>query len=58
LPASPSSHSGDEILHNAERVIPADVTTLDALHLVSALVLANAGLLTTMLTYDARGSPE
>lgn len=41
-------------LVHAETVPPAAVATLDALHLATALRLAEAGLATTMLTYDVQ----
>lgn len=44
----------EAILASAETVVPASVATLDALHLVTALRLAEADLLTTVLTYDVR----
>jgi uncharacterized protein len=44
----------DAILVAAETVAPATVATLDAIHLATALRLAAAGLLTTLMTYDAR----
>ncbi len=44
----------DAILVRAETVTPASVATLDALHLATALHLRNAGLVTTLLTYDER----
>ncbi len=44
----------EAILATAETVTPAEVATLDALHLATALRLADAGLLTTVLTYDDR----
>lgn len=44
----------DTILAEAETVGPATVATLDAIHLATALALAEAGLLTTVLTYDER----
>jgi predicted nucleic acid-binding protein len=44
----------DAILVTAETVMPATVATLDALHLVTAMRLADAGLITTLLTYDER----
>lgn len=43
----------DAILVHAETVTPATVGTLDALHLTTALRLANAGAVSTLLTYDA-----
>jgi len=44
----------DAILVAAESLAPVDVGTLDALHLATALRLADAGLITTLLTYDER----
>jgi predicted nucleic acid-binding protein len=41
-------------LSAAETVPPATVATLDAIHLVAALRLAEAGLLAAVMTYDAR----
>jgi len=38
----------------AETVLPASLATLDAIHLVTALRLADAGLLDTVMTYHAR----
>jgi uncharacterized protein len=38
----------------AETLPPATVSTLDAIHLVAALRLAQAGLLDALMTYDAR----
>ena len=42
------------ILDEAETVRPAAVATLDAIHLVTALRLAEAGFLNTVMTYDER----
>ena len=42
------------VLDEAEVVQPATVATLDAIHLVTALRLAEAGILDTVITYDAR----
>ncbi len=42
------------ILSAAEAVAPTAVATLDAIHLVTALRLAEAGLLDALLTYDRR----
>ncbi|MGA9761957.1 MAG: PIN domain-containing protein [Gaiellaceae bacterium] len=42
------------ILDAAETILPAQVATLDAIHLVTALRLAEAGFLDTVMTYDAR----
>jgi predicted nucleic acid-binding protein len=44
----------DAILTSSETVHPATVATLDAIHLVTALRLASAGVLETIMTYDAR----
>lgn len=44
----------DGILATSETVQPASVATLDAIHLSTALRLAAAGLLDTVMTYDAR----
>jgi uncharacterized protein len=44
----------EELLAAAETVAPATVGTLDAIHLVTALRLAGAGLLDAVMTYDAR----
>lgn len=44
----------EAILVHAETVMPATVATLDALHLATAIHLTNAGLVTTLLTYDER----
>ena len=44
----------EAILSAAETVPPATVATLDALHLATALRLADAGLLDAVMTYDAR----
>ncbi|MGH2961964.1 MAG: PIN domain-containing protein [Solirubrobacterales bacterium] len=41
-------------LQRAETVLPADVATLDAIHLVTALRLASEGVLGVVLTYDNR----
>ena len=43
-----------EILAAAETVAPATVGTLDAIHLVTAMRLANADKLDAVMTYDAR----
>jgi len=42
------------VLDAAETVQPASVATLDAIHLVTALRLADEALIDTVLTYDAR----
>jgi predicted nucleic acid-binding protein len=44
----------EALLTNAETVPPPTVTTLDAIHLVTALRLAEADLLDTVMTYDKR----
>lgn len=44
----------EAILASAETVMPTTVATLDALHLATALRLSDAGLVTTLLTYDDR----
>ena len=44
----------EELLGAAETVTPATLATLDALHLVTAVHLAEDGFLDTVLTYDAR----
>jgi uncharacterized protein len=44
----------DAVLTLAETVTPATVATLDAIHLATALKLAGAGILNTVMTYDAR----
>ena len=44
----------DAILSLAETVMPVTVATLDAIHLATALKLASAGLLKTVMTYDVR----
>jgi len=42
----------DAVLAAAETVLPATVATLDAIHLATALRLAAAGMLDTVMTYD------
>ena len=42
------------ILDSAETLLPPSVGTLDAIHLVTALRLAEAGVLDTIITYDTR----
>lgn len=42
------------LLDESEVVLPATVGTLDAIHLVTALRLAAAGVLRTIMTYDSR----
>lgn len=44
----------EAILSAAETVEPANVGTLDAVHLVTALRLFAAGLVETLLTFDVR----
>lgn len=44
----------EAVLDAAETVRPASVATLDAIHLVTALRLADQALIDTVLTYDAR----
>jgi predicted nucleic acid-binding protein len=44
----------EDVQSAAATVPPASVSTLDALHLVTALRLAGAGLLDAVMTYDAR----
>ena len=44
----------EAVLDAAETVQPASVATLDAIHLVTALRLADQALIDTVLTYDAR----
>jgi predicted nucleic acid-binding protein len=44
----------DTILLAAESVPPSTVATLDAIHLVTALRLAEVGLLDAVMTYDVR----
>jgi predicted nucleic acid-binding protein len=44
----------DAILVASETIPPATVATLDAIHLATAVRLASAGVLDTVLTYDAR----
>ena len=47
----------DAILASSETLPPANVATLDAIHLATALRLAAAGVLDTVMTYD-RGLAE
>jgi predicted nucleic acid-binding protein len=42
------------ILDEAETILPPLVATLDAIHLVTALRLAEAGFLSAVMTYDAQ----
>lgn len=44
----------EAVLNAAETVPPTNVATLDAVHLVTALRLADAGLIDTVMTYDTR----
>lgn len=44
----------DEILASAETLTPSTVTTLDAIHLATAVQLAKAGELDALMTYDKR----
>ena len=44
----------EPLLEQAETVPPATVGTLDAIHLVTALSLAEAGFVEAVMTYDAR----
>jgi predicted nucleic acid-binding protein len=44
----------DAILAASETVPPTTVATLDAIHLATALRLATAGVLDTVMTYDRR----
>jgi predicted nucleic acid-binding protein len=44
----------DAILTSSETLPPPTVATLDAIHLATALRLADAGVLDTVMTYDAR----
>jgi predicted nucleic acid-binding protein len=44
----------DPILASSETLPPATVATLDAIHLATALRLATAGVLDTVMTYDRR----
>jgi uncharacterized protein len=43
-----------DVLERAETLAPAILGTLDAIHLASALRVAEAGILDTVITYDAR----
>lgn len=45
---------GEDVLDAAEAVQPASVATLDAIHLVTALRLADQELIDTVMTYDVR----
>lgn len=44
----------DAVLTSAETTPPSAVATLDAIHLATALQLAEAGSLDTVMTYDVR----
>ncbi len=44
----------EALLDAAETVRPASVASLDAIHLVTALRLADAELIETVMTYDSR----
>jgi predicted nucleic acid-binding protein len=44
----------DAILTASETLPPSTVATLDAIHLATALKLADAGVLDTVMTYDQR----
>jgi predicted nucleic acid-binding protein len=44
----------DAILAASETLAPATVATLDAIHLATAVRLATAGVLDTVMTYDRR----
>lgn len=44
----------EAILGSAETVPPTTVATLDAIHLATALRLADAGLIEAVMTYDSR----
>jgi uncharacterized protein len=44
----------DAILASSETLPPATLATLDAIHLATALRLATAGVLDTVMTYDLR----
>ena len=44
----------DAILASSETLPPATVATLDAIHLATAVRLATAGVLDTVMTYDRR----
>lgn len=44
----------ERVLTSAETIPPATVATLDAIHLVTALLLAGAGRLDAVMTYDRR----
>ena len=44
----------DAVLTSSETLPPATVATLDAIHLATAVRLATAGVLDTVMTYDRR----
>lgn len=44
----------EEILAAAETIVPTTVATLDAIHLATAVRLADEGKLDAMMTYDKR----
>jgi len=44
----------EHVLAAAETIPPANVGTLDAIHLATAVALARGGLLDALLTYDLR----
>ncbi|MGH2971999.1 MAG: type II toxin-antitoxin system VapC family toxin [Gaiellaceae bacterium] len=44
----------DAILESAETALPANIATLDAIHLVTALRLAQGGDVDAFMTYDAQ----
>jgi predicted nucleic acid-binding protein len=51
----------EALLAAAETISPSTVTTLDAIHLATAVGLAEAGELDAVMTYDKRlaeGAPE
>lgn len=47
----------EAILRSAETILPATVATLDAIHLATALRLAEADAVQAVMTYDARSWP-
>lgn len=44
----------ERLLAAAETIGPANVATLDAIHLATAVSLADAGLIDAVMTYDSR----
>lgn len=44
----------DSLMREAELITPANVATLDALHLATAVRLGEAGVLAAVMTYDVR----